>query len=243
MRIIGIIAAGGSGSRMGLPEGKQLLEIAGKPVVAWSTQALCDINEMDEVIVVCDPDRVEEYSSAILTAVSSDTPLSFVGGGETRAESVLAGMCAISEVDETEKNPDMEFRDTVIVIHDGARPLATATMMQDALNAYKSDEAADGVVVGHPSSDTLKRVEGTRVIETPDRSQYWAVQTPQIFTLGTLLDAYKYAMDHSLEVTDDSSLVEAYGKRVVMHLGPRDNIKVTCPEDVAFVEAALLARA
>ncbi|MCL2492100.1 MAG: 2-C-methyl-D-erythritol 4-phosphate cytidylyltransferase [Coriobacteriia bacterium] len=274
-RVIGIVAAGGAGERMGAEGGKQLLEIAGRPAAAWSTQALAEVFDVDEVIVVCDPDRIEEYSIILSDHVLTDTPLSFVGGGATRTESVFAGLCAISDeptgsehndqndphsADEDDDRSDPvtlseddeaepiliaehdPLRETVIVIHDGARPLATSEMIQDALDELTENYQAHGVVVGYPCSDTLKRVEDGWVVETPPRSRYWTVQTPQIFRLGTLLDAYKFALENRLEATDDSALVEAAGFRVVMHEGPRDNIKITTPEDVAFVEATLQAR-
>jgi 2-C-methyl-D-erythritol 4-phosphate cytidylyltransferase len=128
------------------------------------------------------------------------------------------------------------------MIHDGARPLTTSDLMQAALDTFVVNPEAEGIVVGHPSVDTLKRVTGTKVIETPPRSEYWAVQTPQIFQLQTLRDAYRFAAENNIEATDDSSLVEAAGFSVIMYEGPRDTIKATCPEDLAFVEAALTLR-
>jgi len=237
-RVIAIIAAGGIGSRMGArtgqSRGKQLLEVAGKPLVSWAADAVGTIPSVDEVIVVCDPDRVEEYAAAITENVTALAPLSFVGGGATRAESVFAGLEAIVRLDRDD-NP-------VVLIHDGARPLATSTLMETMVQAFCADPSADGMVVGHPCSDTIKHIENSRVVQTPPRAQYWVVQTPQLFLLDTLVHAYEYARTHTLEVTDDASLVEASGGQVVVFEGPRDNIKVTGPEDVAFVEAALKER-
>jgi 2-C-methyl-D-erythritol 4-phosphate cytidylyltransferase len=242
-KVVALIAAGGTGSRLGEPRGKQLLEIAGKPIVAWSTQAVCDIAAVDEVIVVCDPSRVEQYSDAILAHVTSDIPITFIGGADTRAASVRCGLDACNADLDGEQETDGGCPDEVIVlIHDGARPLATSQMMAQAVEAFADSPDAKGLVVGHPVSDTLKHVDEATVLDTPDRARYWAVQTPQIFRLSTLRDAYAYASEHHVSATDDSSLVEAAGHRVVVHRGPRDNIKVTAAEDVAFVEAALKAR-
>jgi len=234
-KVVGIIAAGGTGSRLGISGGKQLAPIAGKPTVAWATQAICDIPDVDEIIVVCDPNRIEEFLEEVLPHISCVKPLLFVPGGDTRTQSVLNGLGAIEGSEDDKSN-------IVVLIHDGARPLATSQMMKAALQTFVMSEDADGVVVGHASSDTLKRVEHMRIIDTPQRSDYWMVQTPQIFPLDTLLAAYEYAQERGIHATDDSSLVEAAGYTVIMHEGPRDNIKVTRPEDLAVVEAALMAR-
>jgi 2-C-methyl-D-erythritol 4-phosphate cytidylyltransferase len=279
-KVVAIIAAGGSGSRIKssgderFSGGKQLLSIAGKPVAAWATQAACDTPNVDEIIVVCDPDRVDTYATEISAHVITDKPVSFVAGAATRSESVLNGLAAIGgdagsdgsvdvdgercdgvgldTCDDSDtscsdalfagKNNDARDSKAIVMIHDGARPLATSELMQAALDTFATHPEAEGVVVGHPSIDTLKRVEGTRVIETPPRSEYWAVQTPQIFRFSTLLASYHFAVGNHDKVTDDSSLVEASGFTVIMHEGPRDNIKVTCPEDVVFVEATLESR-
>jgi 2-C-methyl-D-erythritol 4-phosphate cytidylyltransferase len=208
------------------------LEVGGKPVVAWAAQAVCDIVEVDEIVVVCDPERVEAYAHDIIAHVEGDKPLSFVAGGDTRTRSVRNGLGAIADAADS----------TIVLIHDGARPLASSEMMRDALQMLVDTPEADGVVVGYPSIDTLKRVEEAKVIETPARSTYWVVQTTQIFRKGVLLRAYEHADKHDVAATDDSSLVEAAGYTVVLHEGPRDNIKITCPEDVAYVESALRLR-
>jgi len=238
VKVIALIAAGGIGSRMGdlsgQSRGKQLLAVAGRPLVCWAVQAVSDIPGVDEAIVVCDPDRVEEYASAITAHIESATQLSFVGGGASRTDSVWAGLEAITRED-GDDNP-------VVLIHDGARPLASSALMDAMLQAFRADPSVVGMVVGHPSSDTIKHVEGACVRETPPRDRYWVIQTPQIFLLDTLLEAYRFGREQGIEATDDASLVEAAGFVVTVFEGPRDNIKVTGPEDVAFVEAALKAR-
>jgi len=98
------------------------------------------------------------------------------------------------------------------------------------------------VVVGYPSVDTLKTVVGGTILSTPDRSQFWAVQTPQVFSAAVLREAYTVAAKDGFLGTDDASLVERLGKKVVVFEGPRDNIKVTVAEDLLFVEAALKFR-
>jgi len=129
-----------------------------------------------------------------------------------------------------------------IAVHDGARPLTTVELVNHAISALKGDTDADGIVVGHPSVDTLKVVNERSIAGTPDRHMFWVAQTPQIFHADILRRAYTTAMYEGFVGTDDSSLVERMGCHVRMLDGPRDNIKVTVPEDVGPVMAALAKR-
>lgn len=129
-----------------------------------------------------------------------------------------------------------------IAVHDGARPLVTPEIISHAINHLKGNLDLDGVVVGHPSVDTIKIVNNREITATPDRSMFWVAQTPQLFRADIIRRAHRAAMHEGFVGTDDSSLVERIGGRVTMLDGPRDNIKVTVPEDVGPVVAALTAR-
>ena len=268
--VVALIAAGGTGSRLGNAGGKQLLEVAGRPVVSWTVDAMSSVPEVDRIIVVTDPDRIDEYAQIVTKhqgsihapdkdsddiGSASDCTLSFVGGGDTRTESVRKGLDALLDIlqGDSSHNDDsqesvrrdshtIDLKEVIVLIHDGARPLATGEMIHRALHAFADDVHADGLVVAHQATDTLKQVEDGYVVQTPPREQYWAVQTPQIFKLDMLLKAYEYAQAHDVAATDDASLAEAAGFRVAVFEGPRDNIKVTCPEDIEFVESALRTR-
>ena len=170
MRTIAIIAAGGVGERLGVPGGKQLLVIAGKPVAAWAIQAVADARGVDEIIVACDPDRVADYEEQLQAATTTDKPLRFVAGGMTRTDSIAAALDQVTAAAE------------LILIHDGARPLATAGLVDAAIEALRSAPAeVAGVIVGHPVSDTLKQVgdakgdgsefsiKGTHLLEETDK--------------------------------------------------------------------------
>jgi len=230
LKVTGIIAAGGSGTRLGAAGGKQLLEVAGRPIAAWSLDALAQAELIDEIIVVCDPDRVEEYAQSIGDAATTDKPLSFVAGGETRKQSVMAGLIAA--------------KPGIVAIHDGARPLLEAAYVDKAVQRL-IDSDVDGVVVGIPVVDTLKRVsvdstsDCVRVSNSPDRSSYWQAQTPQIFWREQLICAYQRADALDYKGTDDASYVEQRGGKVVLAQGSRSNIKITRPEDVDLIEAVL----
>jgi 2-C-methyl-D-erythritol 4-phosphate cytidylyltransferase len=114
-----------------------------------------------------------------------------------------------------------------------------AATVTGALDMLRASPRADGVIVAHPTVDTLKIVEDRHVVETADRTRLWAAQTPQIFRSASLREAHAAARKDGFVGTDDSSLVERDGGLVLVFEGPRDNIKVTVPEDHAFVEAVL----
>jgi 2-C-methyl-D-erythritol 4-phosphate cytidylyltransferase len=228
-RTAAIIVAGGSGERLGRPGGKQLAPVLGRPVLSWTLSAFGDAPQVDLIVVVCHPERVEEFRRVAVEPLALHTPLLFAPGGDSRQASVASGLAML---------PDGVG---IVLVHDGARPLVTPALIAEALDVFR-EAGADGLVVGYPAVDTLKLVEGRDVAETPDRSRYWAVQTPQIFAADTLLSAYEVAAANGWLGTDDASLVERNGGRVVVFPGPRDNIKVTVAEDLFFVEAALRFR-
>lgn len=227
-----IIVAGGSGERSGLPGGKQLVTVGGRPVLYHTVAAFAACDDIDMIIVVVHPERVEEYRHAAVTPVGSAKVARVTGGGDTRQESVARGLAEVpADAD-------------VIAVHDGARPLVTPGLITGAIAALRADATLDGVVVGHPSYDTLKLVGAQdRVTGTLDRTSVWAVQTPQVFRAPMLRRAYAMAEAEGFTGTDDASLVEHAGGAVRMFAGPRDNLKITVPEDVLVVERLLQARA
>lgn len=226
-----VIVAGGSGERSGLDGGKQLATVAGAPVLYHTLAAFAACDSVDAIIVVVHPDRVNEYLEIAIAPLGSAKVRAVVPGGSTRQESVRAGLAAVPEVA------------VVIAVHDGARPLVDAPVIDAAIAALVSDSSIDGVVLGHPSYDTLKIVdESGRVIGTADRRAFWAAQTPQVFRASALRSAYERARTLGYEGTDDASLVEADGGVLRMLEGPRDNIKVTVPGDLPIVELILAAR-
>jgi 2-C-methyl-D-erythritol 4-phosphate cytidylyltransferase/2-C-methyl-D-erythritol 2,4-cyclodiphosphate synthase len=225
--IAAVIVAGGSGERLGLPGGKQLARVAGLPVLAHTLRAFDACEDVDAAIIVTHPERVDEYHAEVVGPASRKV-LAVVAGGDTRQASVACGLRAVP--------PDAD----IIVVHDGARPLVTPEVVSAAIRALLADPGLDGVVVGHPSYDTLKIVDGdARVVGTADRRAFWSAQTPQVFRADVLRGAYERAESLGIEGTDDAAIVEAAGGRVAMLRGPRDNVKVTVPEDLRFVERAL----
>jgi 2-C-methyl-D-erythritol 4-phosphate cytidylyltransferase len=224
-----VVVAGGTGERFGDVAGKQLAVVEGAPVLAYALRAFMDCEVISEIVVVVHPDRVFEFTRALASAGVNTDDLTISAGGETRQRSVANGLSALVGQHE------------VVVVHDGARPMVTVETITAAVSTIDS-KRCDGVVVGHPSFDTLKLVDGDRITDTPDRSSYWVVQTPQAFRLEMLRAAHDSAENDGYLGTDDASLVERLGGDVRVLEGPRENIKVTVPADLGFVEAVVRSR-
>ena len=229
MKIVGIIAAGGTGERLGAAGGKQLLSIHGRPLAAWAADALADAELIQELIIVCNPTRTQEYAEQLSQAITTDKPLTFVAGGKTRADSVYAGLIAAEGAD-------------IVAIHDGARPLLDPKDADATIRRLLEDDSADGVVLGTPAVDTIKLVGNSCIIETPDRDAYWQAQTPQVFRRPQLLRVYEQAKQDGYSGTDDASYYERRGGTVIMCPGSRTNLKITTPEDIVLATALLAAR-
>lgn len=230
VRAVAIVCAGGSGERLGVAGGKQLALVGGRPVLAWTIEALDAAPQIDHIVLVCPTARVDEYRGAAVDSVALSTPVTFAPSGASRQASVASGI-AVAPLEAE-----------ILLVHDGARPLVTPEIVASTIAALLADPSASGAVIGQPAIDTLKIAEGNLVAETPDRSKYWAVQTPQTFRAQALRDAYAQAAADGFVGTDDAELVEHVGGRVLLVEGPRDNIKVTVAEDIALVEATLAFR-
>lgn len=216
-----VIAAAGSSSRMGGRD-KLAEPLDGIPVILRTLAAVEAVPEIREIVVVTREDRVEEYRRLLgqcsrLRAV--------VPGGSTRQESVRNGVRALL--------PDC----TLAAIHDGARPLVTPEVFARCIEAARISGAATAAV---PVKDTIKLAdEAGRVLDTPDRSRLWAVQTPQIFDRDRYLRAAEEAERRGLSCTDDCQLFEAMGWEVQLVMGDYRNLKLTTPEDFLAAGAYL----
>lgn len=225
-----IILAGGTGERFGKEGGKQLVEIGGKPILTWSVEAFDAVGDIGLIVIVCPAERQGEYLSKAVDPFSFATPIVVAAAGSTRQESAFSGLELVPE--------EFEY----VVMHDGARPLILADLIAHTIATLKGNIDADGAVVAHPAIDTLKVVENGVIVGTPDRSVFWNAQTPQVFRAGIYRRAHASALSDGFVGTDDSSLIERLGGRVLVVEGKRDNIKLTVPEDYLMLVAAVRER-
>jgi len=217
-----VVVAAGCGQRMGVPD-KILLPLAGRPLLAHLLDTLERATTVREVVLVVG----SHTRAAVETLIEGGSwrwSLKLVGGGERRQDSVAAGLAVVAPAS------------TVVLVHDGARPLAPAALFDRCAEAAAREGAAIAAI---PVADTLKRVAGGRVVATVERGGLWAAQTPQGFRRDLL--AAVMARCGGAAVTDEASLLEALGILVAVVPGTPANLKVTHAEDLAVAEAMLRA--
>lgn len=226
-----LIAAAGSGRRMGADRNKLLLPLFEKPVLAWTLQAALSAESITWIGVVGQPVDYPEIAKIIASVreLAPAKPIVWIEGGSSRQESVSRGLAGLPS--------DAHY----VLIHDGARCLAEPSLFNRCAEAVI---AGDAVIAATPVTDTIKKVGADGVITaTPDRSELWAAQTPQGFAVAQLREGHAEASRLSWDVTDDASLYERLGWKVnVLDAGPA-NVKVTTPFDLVVAEAVLRLRA
>ncbi len=222
-----VILAGGTGDRFGREGGKQLVEIAGKPVLTWSAETFDAVGDVGLIVIVCPEERHDEYLKRAVDPFPFVTPIAVAPAGAIRQESAFSGLECVPD--------DFEY----VVMHDGARPLITPELVEHTIAMVKGNLDCDGAIVAHPAIDTLKVVEDGVVMGTPDRNVFWNAQTPQVFRAGIFRRAHAAALSDGFVGTDDSSLIERLGGRVLVVEGSRDNMKLTVPEDYDLLRAAV----
>jgi 2-C-methyl-D-erythritol 4-phosphate cytidylyltransferase len=219
-----IVAGAGRGERIGSKGGKQFLQLAGIPVLARSLLNIESVPEVDEIILVVNAGEIDRARGEIVETYGLKKVTNIVEGGEWRQDSVFKALRNLS--------PGVEM----VLVHDGARPLATPSLIARAIKALRGCE---GVITAVAVVDTVKEVEGGWVVRTPDRRRLWAVQTPQCFRSPALLDAHERANQEGVWATDDAALLERYGYRVRVVEGELTNLKITYPRDIILAEALI----
>ena len=224
-RCAAVVAAAGSSRRMG-GQDKLLLPLGETPVLLRTLQALEGCPYIAEIIVVTREELIVPISGLCREAALSKIS-SIVTGGETRTHSVLAGIRQVKG--------EMEL----VAIHDGARPLVSQQVLEEViLRAAQCGAAAPAVAV----KDTIKRACDGIVQQTLERSELFAVQTPQVFQPDLIRAALTKALEDGAVLTDDCSAVERLGIGVALTQGDYCNLKITTPEDLAAAEAYLAWR-
>jgi len=220
-----LIPCAGTGSRAGVAGPKQYQPIAGEPMVMHTLAAFAEVGRIDQTLVVVSPeDRFFQTSQALNASF-----LIAACGGSTRASSVFNGLSALLE--------EGAVAHDWVLVHDAARCLITPALINQLLDACLDDEV--GGLLALPLPDTLKAAQAGRVSATLPRADKWLAQTPQMFRIGSLLDALELAGD---AVTDESSAIEAMGLSPKLVAGSAQNFKVTYPEDFALAQAVLQSR-
>jgi 2-C-methyl-D-erythritol 4-phosphate cytidylyltransferase len=217
-----IIVAAGSSRRMGF--NKLFAAIAGKPVIAHTIRAFERASSVTEIIVVACEDRHDE-----IRKIAADERFkkvrSIIAGGEHRQDSVRAGLDRLSA--------DAKY----VAVHDAARPLITPEQIERVFEQCQTHGAA---ALAEPINDTIKRVDiDLVIIDSVERHQLYAMQTPQIFKRGLIEEAYCAVYTEKVSVTDEVSAVERLGRKVSLVLNDDFNFKITYPRDLPLAEFVL----
>jgi 2-C-methyl-D-erythritol 4-phosphate cytidylyltransferase/2-C-methyl-D-erythritol 2,4-cyclodiphosphate synthase len=218
MHVTAIIAAGGRGQRFGGGQLKQLLSVGGRPILERSVTAFLAHPEIDEVVVALPQALADDPPEYLRSAAA----LRIVGGGDRRQDSVANAFRASSAESD------------IIVIHDAARPFASADLISRTIAAAAETGAALAAV---QARDTVKRAAGPVVAETLDRSTIFLAQTPQAFRREVLQAALALGERHGIDATDEATLVERGGHQVRLVEGEYANIKITTRDDLPIAEA------
>jgi len=221
---VAIVLAAGKGNRMGAKINKQFLTIKEKPILYYTLKAFCECKSINEVVLVaakseikfCREDIVDKYEFTKVKAI--------VEGGSERQHSVLNGLKAIEDCE-------------VVLIHDGARPFITETIIE---NGIKNARLYGAATCGVNPKDTIK-VKNDKGFshETLNRNNLFIVQTPQCFKYDLILNCHEKLNRESIAVTDDTMVAERYGHKVFLYDGSYNNIKITTPEDLIIGERIL----
>lgn len=227
MSVAGVVAAAGRGERLGAGGPKALIPLGGAPMLVHAVRVLGAARTVDLVVVAAPEGQVDQTREVLADA---DLPVRVVvvAGGATRSESVRAALDALG--------PEV----VAVLVHDAARPLVPVEVVDAVADAVLAGAAA--VVPAVPLVDTVKEVEGDRVVATVDRSRLMAAQTPQGFRREVLQQAHADRAVGGLDATDDAGLVEALGQPVRVVPGHPDAFKVTRPVDLLLAEIVLSRR-
>ena len=224
-----IVLSAGQGKRMGTAVQKQYIELEGKPIVAHTLEVFQRSEVIDEILLVVGKGQEEYCRKDIIEKYHLDKVKKIIEGGAERYHSVY---CGLKEV----------RKDGYVFIHDGARPFVTEEILRKSYEAVCEYPAC---VIGMPVKDTIKIADKEGFSnETPERDKVWQIQTPQVFEVKLIRDAYETLLQSGkTKVTDDAMVVETVlGMKVRLVEGSYENIKITTPEDLEIAEVILKRR-
>lgn len=230
---IAVIFAGGSGQRMHTKDiPKQFLEMHGKPIIIYTLEIFEKHPEIDAIVIACKKEWIE-YLNELLYKYRIEKVKKVVSGGETGQMSIYNGLIAADEISDGEKS--------VVLIHDGVRPLIDAKVITDNISSVKKHGAAITTAV---VKETILVVNDAEAIDAvPDRAHSRVAKAPQSFWLDDILTAHKRAQSEGmLDCIDSCTLMKGYGYPLFLVDGPYENIKITTPDDFYTMRALIDAK-
>ncbi len=220
VRISVIIPAAGLGKRMGSETPKPFLTLFNKPVLWYTMMRFIKHPFVDELILAVSP-NVNDMAVDLVKHLNSNIPVKITEGGPERQDSVWNGIKAANR------------ENNVILVHDAVRPFFASSVIHDGLQLLKKYH---GAAAGIPVVNTVKRVEGEKIVETVPRDDLIQIHTPQMFHSSVLKDVYKKAYSHGFYGTDECMLAERYGYTLAIIQDIPENIKITTPFDLVTAE-------
>ncbi len=228
MKATAIIPAAGAGTRMKSDLKKQYMTLLDRPVLYWTLKVFEESEIIDDIILSVPSEEIDFCKNDIVDKYDFQKVIKIVPGGKRRQDSVANGFYAL------------KGHSDVICVHDGVRPLITQEII---LKAVRTAKNFGGACVAVRVKDTIKKItDDGFILRTPIRRYLYAAQTPQAFEYNLFSDALANMKKQGLEATDDSSLVEAIGARVVIVEGAYDNLKITTKRDIELAEKILSQR-
>lgn len=228
MNISAIIVAAGKSKRIAGKVHKPYILIRSKPILLYTLKRIVNCRYINRVIVVINRGDIKRCKK-LLNMLNTEKPVDIVCGGKKRQDSVWNGIKILDD------NTDY------VLVHDGCRPFINSRLLKRCIEKVKRHKA---VIVALPVKETVKRIDAlsqgknsTRFVSaTLDRQRLWLAQTPQVFNYRMLLDAYRKSLEEKTYFTDDASVVERYGNKVVIVKGYEENIKITTPLDLTIAK-------
>ena len=221
---IAIIFAGGVGSRMGAAIPKQFLEVQGKPIIIHTLERFENHPEITKIYVACKKELIPEFKKMVKKYdINKIAPKGIIAGGETGQDSIYNGLCAAEK-----DNPG----DSIVLIHDGVRPVIDEDVITNAIKSVKKYGSA--ITCTKAFETPITSLDGESVAEMPSRNNSFTAQAPQCFYLKDIIDAHRITREKNPGyegIIDSCTLMHRLGKKVHIIEGNRDNIKVTTPED------------
>lgn len=227
---IPVIFAGGSGKRMNTKsKPKQFLDLNGKPIIIYTIELFDNHPNIDGIIIVCIEDWIP-YLKKMLNKFEINKVIAIVPGGKTGQESIYNGLCAAEKYAIEEKDTD-----TIVLIHDGVRPLITEETITDNIEKVKE---CNSCITCVPATETFVVSRKDGMLDIPNRADCKLAHAPQSFYLKDIISAHRKCQKEGLpDFIDSCSLMSYYGHKLGIVIGPMENIKITTPTDYFVLRA------